>query len=60
MKKGSGTHYPYVTKGQGKGIIEDTSSFEIIEMIEEIDSNGKIPKIYDYIWDREWISSTFV
>lgn len=25
MKKGTGTHYPYITDGQGRGIIEDTS-----------------------------------
>lgn len=53
MKKGSGTHYPYVTDGQGKGIIEDTSTFELIEMINEIDSTGKLPKFYDFIMDKE-------
>lgn len=53
MRPGTGTHYPYVTDGQGKGIIEDTSPFELIELIEEIDTTGKLPKIYDYARDRE-------
>lgn len=53
MKKGSGTHYPYVTDGLGKGLIEDTSTYELIEIINEIDSTGKIPKIYDFIRDKE-------
>ena len=53
MKPGTGTHYPYITDGQGKGIIEDTSPFELIEMIERIDTTGKLPKLYDYTWDRE-------
>ena len=53
MKPGTGNHYPYVTDGQGKGIIEDTSPHELIEMIEGIDATGKLPMIYDYTWGRE-------
>lgn len=53
MKKGSGTHYPYVTDGRGKGIIEDASTFELIEIINEIDSTEELPKIYDFFRDKE-------
>lgn len=53
MKRGAGTHYPYVTDGKGKGIIEDISSYELLEMIEQIDSTGIIPKVYDAVKDKE-------
>ena len=37
MKKGSGTHYPYITDGAGKGIIEDTSPGILFEYIRQTD-----------------------
>lgn len=56
MKRGTGTHYPYVTDGEGKGIIEDTSPYELEDIIKEIDKTGQLPKIYDYEYDeqKEW------
>ena len=53
MKRGSGTHYPYVTDGKGKGIIEDMSPFDLLEIIRNIDSTESLPKIYDIIAERE-------
>ena len=47
MKRGTGTHYPYVTDGQGKGIIEDTSPYKLAEKIEVTDKEGTLPKIMD-------------
>lgn len=47
MKRGTGTHYPYVTGGKGKGIIEDTSPYELAEMVKKIDKDGALPQIMD-------------
>ena len=56
MKRGTGTHYPYVTDGEGKGIIEDTSPYELEDIIKKIDKTGQLPKVYDYEYDeqKEW------
>ena len=53
MKRGRGSHYPCVTDGQGKGIIEDASPYELEEMIETIDQTGEIPTIYDIDLDQD-------
>lgn len=47
MKRGAGTHYPYVTDGKGKGIIEDTSPYELAEMVEKTDKDGSLSQIMD-------------
>lgn len=47
MKRGAGTHYPYVTDGKGKGIIEDTTPFELAELVEKTDKDGALPQIMD-------------
>ena len=47
MKRGAGTHYPYVTDGKGKGIIEDTSPYELAEIVEKTDKDGTLPQIMD-------------
>ena len=53
MKRGAGTHYPYVTDGKGKGIIEDTSPHELAEMVEKTDKGGILPKIMDMYSGKE-------
>ena len=53
MKKGSGNHYPYVTSGQGKGIIEDIPPFELAEIIEATDKTGILPQVCDNFLDEE-------
>jgi len=53
MKRGAGTHYPYVNDGKGKGIIEDTSPYEVAEMIEKIDKDGTLPQIMDMYSGKE-------
>lgn len=53
MKRGAGTHYPYVTDGKGKGIIEDTSPYELAEMIEKTDKEGTLPQIMDMYSGKE-------
>lgn len=45
MKRGAGTHYPYVTDGKGIGIIEDTSPYELVEIVRKTDADGTFPKI---------------
>lgn len=53
MKRGAGTHYPYVTDGKGKGIIEDTSPYELVEIVEKTDRDGALPKIMDMYSGKE-------
>lgn len=53
MKRGAGTHYPYVTDGKGKGIIEDTSPYEIAEIVEKTDHDGTLPRIIDMYSGKE-------
>lgn len=53
MRKGTGTHYPYITDGQGRGIIEDTSPGILAGYIEQIDKTNILPKYYDFELDRE-------
>ncbi len=52
MKKGMGTHYPYVTDGAGWGIIEDLSIGEWVDYITETDETGTPPVYYD-VFDKE-------
>ena len=53
MKRGAGTHYPYVTDGQGKGIIEDISPYELAEIVKKTDSDGILPKVTDMYSGKE-------
>lgn len=53
MKKGSGTHYPYITDGAGKGIIEDTSPGILFEYIRQTDETGELPTYIDRYFEHE-------
>ena len=53
MKRGAGTHYPYVTDGKGNGIIENTSPYELAEMVERTDKDGTLPQIMDMYSGKE-------
>ncbi|MBS7008777.1 plasmid pRiA4b ORF-3 family protein [Anaerostipes sp.] len=53
MKRGAGTHYPYVTDGRSKGIIEDTSPYELIEIVEKTDRDGILPQILNLYSGKE-------
>lgn len=53
MKHGAGTHYPYVIDGKGKGIIEDTSPYELAEMVGKTDRDGSLPQITDMYSGKE-------
>ncbi len=52
MKKGMGTHYPYVTDGAGRGIIEDLSIGEWVDYVTKTDETGVKPIYYD-VFDKE-------
>ena len=41
MEQGRGLHYPYVTDGQGRGILEDVSAEEFGEIVGTIEAAGK-------------------
>lgn len=53
MKRGMGNHYPYVTDGKGKGIIEDISPYELMDIVEKTNSDGTLPKMYDCFLRKE-------
>lgn len=57
--KGNGMHYPYIVDGAGYGMIDDITSEELKEVVEDIDRKGKSDyyalyidgrhsRIYDY------------
>ncbi|WP_125760420.1 plasmid pRiA4b ORF-3 family protein [Companilactobacillus hulinensis] len=51
MKRGSGNHYPYVTDGAGRGIIENIFPSDLEKIIQDTDTTGKIPEINEHPWD---------
>lgn len=59
FKRGNGMHYPHITKGAGYGMIDDITSEQLKEIVEDIDKKGKSKyyslqyftkssRIYDY------------
>ena len=59
MERGQGRRYPYITEGSGCGIIDDMSSDELQELIEQIDKTGKTEEPIYYNnrmmpWDYRW------
>lgn len=53
MKRGAGTHYPYVTDGKGKGILEDTSPYDLLEAISYTDKTGEVPTAVEVLSGKE-------
>lgn len=57
MQRGTGKHYPFVTDGKGRGIIEDTSPYELVDIVEQTDKDGTVFEIMDMysgekiLWD---------
>lgn len=59
MERGQGRRYPYITEGSGCGIIDDMSTDELQELIEQIDKTGKTEEPIYYNnrmmpWDYRW------
>ncbi len=55
MKRGSGRRYPCISDGAGRGIIDDLSCDELIELVEQIDRNGKTDEpIYYQDGEQPW------
>ncbi len=53
LEKGNGTHYPYVIDGQGRGILDDVSSYELQDIVKETDKIGKSKFYYTSGYERE-------
>lgn len=57
MPKGTGRAYPRVIEGEGRGIIDDMPVYELMEIIEATDKNGKSDFIIttefgnEMVWD---------
>lgn len=41
MGRGQGRAYPKIVSGEGRGIIDDMSAYELLELIKQIDETGK-------------------
>ena len=53
MRRGAGTHYPYITAGEGYGIIEDSFPGVLEDYIEQTDKTGDMPMVYSSYEDKE-------
>ena len=53
MGRGAGNHYPYVTDGAGKGIVEELFLGDLLEAIERTDKTGELPLYYDYNLEKK-------
>ena len=51
FEKGNGMHYPYITDGQGSGMIDDISNDELIKVVDDIDKTD-IPKRHVLLIDK--------
>ena len=40
LERGKGSHYPYVIDGQGCGMLDDMSDFDLKEIVEDTDKKG--------------------
>lgn len=56
MKRGAGRAYPKIIDGTGRGIIDDMSASELLEIIEKIDRTGSSGYVLDEFQGRkiEW------
>lgn len=55
MIRGRGNHYPYLLDGAGRGILDDYSSADLRELIDQIDRNGHTDEPIYYNEDsRPW------
>ena len=64
MPKGSGRAYPKVIAGEGRGILDDMPSFELMEIIKKTDKTGKSDFVItdeggdEMVWDyRDYLLS---
>lgn len=48
MIRGWGNHYPYLLDGAGRGILDDYSSEDLRELIDQIDRNGHTDEPFYY------------
>jgi hypothetical protein len=46
LERGHGRHYPYIIDGQGRGIIDDLSTYELVDIVKDIDKTGK--SVHDF------------
>jgi hypothetical protein len=61
MQLGRGNHYPYITNGAGRGILDDYPVEVLMELIEQIDKNGRTDELVWYrgeqrAWDYRWFN----
>lgn len=40
LERNNGKHYPYVIDGQGRGMLDDMTDFELKEIVDDIDKKG--------------------
>lgn len=40
LERGKGSHYPYITDGEGRGMLDDICDFDLKEIVEDTDKKG--------------------
>ena len=55
MPKGNGRAYPKVIAGEGRGILDDMPSFELMEIIKKIDKTGESDFVITNEYGREMV-----
>lgn len=53
LENGFGRHYPYIVAGEGRGMIDDISSYELKSIIEDIDKKGESNHFFSPGYDRK-------
>lgn len=54
MLRVKGTSYPKIIDGEGKGIVDDIPSFDLMELIKRTDETGSSGFVYEKNRFREW------
>lgn len=46
LDRGKGTHYPYIIDGQGHGMLDDISSYNLLDIVNDTDEKDKSEHYY--------------
>lgn len=53
LEKGYGTHYPYIIDGAGRGMIDDISGADLIDIVKDIDNKGYSEHLFTPGYERK-------
>lgn len=55
LEMGHGTHYPYIIDGQGHGMLDDISSYNLLDIVNDTDEKGKSEHYYTPGYEKDEI-----